>query len=113
MATAKICCSYSELRDPKKLIPNPENPNTHPEEQINILMKVFKERGWRLPITVSDRSGMIVRGHGRLIAALRLNLDDVPVDVQHYDTDSEELADLLADNQLPELAVIDEEKMSD
>lgn len=111
MGKPKICCSYSELRDPKKLIPNPLNPNTHPEVQIKILIGIFETLGWRLPITVSDRSGMIVRGHGRLIAALRMGLDEVPVDVQHYESDSQEMSDLLADNQIPELAVIDNEKM--
>jgi len=94
--------------NPNKLKPNPDNPNRHSAHQIQILAAIIEEQGWRAPITVSKRSGLIVRGHGRLEAALLMGCDAVPVDEQDYASEAEELADLLADNRLSELAELDE-----
>ncbi len=99
-------CAHSAIVDPSTLEGNPRNPNTHPERQIKLLAKVIQGNGWRLPITISNRSGLIVRGHGRLAAALLLDVDAVPVDYQDYDSEAAEMADMLADNRLPELAEI-------
>ena len=103
-----IHCSFDEITDTASLIPNPRNPNQHPQKQIELLAKIIKHQGWRAPITVSNRSGFIVRGHGRLLAAKHLGLDQVPVDRQDYDTEAQEWADLIADNRIAELAEIDE-----
>jgi len=84
---------------------NPVNPNTHPFRQIEILAKIIKELGWRAPITVSNQSGFIVRGHGRLEAAKMLNLTEVPIDFQDYPNETAELADLVADNRVSDLSV--------
>lgn len=105
----KIYCSYDELVDVATLIPNPRNPNKHPDKQIKLLAKVIEARGWRVPITVSKRSGFIVRGHGRLQAALLLGCDVVPVDLQDYASETEEWADMIADNRLAELSEIDQD----
>ena len=75
-----VHCAYDELVDIAKLVPNPRNPNRHPDKQIELLAKIIKSQGWRAPITVSTRSGFIVRGHGRLAAAQKLGLTEVPVD---------------------------------
>jgi hypothetical protein len=103
-----VHCSHSALVNPNKLKPNPDNPNRHSAHQIQILAAIIEEQGWRAPITVSKRSGLIVRGHGRLEAALLMGCEVVPVDEQDYATEAEELADLLADNRLSELAELDE-----
>ena len=103
----KINCSYSKLIPVDDVKPNPQNPNRHPDNQIELLAKILKEQGFRLPITVSNRSGFVVRGHGRLMAALKLNLTEVPIDFQDYETDELEKADLLADNKIAELANLD------
>ena len=104
----KIHCAYDELMDVAKVIPNPRNPNTHPDKQIILLAKVIEARGWRVPITVSKLSGFIVRGHGRLHAAILLGCDVVPVDLQDYASEAEEWADMIADNRLAELSEIDQ-----
>ena len=88
--------------------PNPDNPNRHSAHQISLLASIIQEQGWRAPITVSKRSGLVVRGHGRLEAALLLGLTQVPVDEQEYESEADELADLVADNRLAELAELDE-----
>ncbi len=107
-----IHCSFTELLDPNKLRPNPKNPNRHSATQIALLAGILERAGWRQPITISARSGFVVRGHGRLEAALLLGFSQVPVDVQAYASDAEELADLVADNRLSELAELDEDALA-
>lgn len=102
-----IYCSYNELADITTLVPNPRNPNQHPEKQIELLAKIIKNQGWRAPITVSNRSGFVVRGHGRLLAAQTLGLSQVPIDRQNYENEAAEWADLIADNRIAELSIVD------
>ena len=104
----RVLCAHTSLADPATLKPNPANPNRHSAHQIQLLAAIIQEQGWRAPITLSKRSGLIVRGHGRLEAALLMGCDKVPVDEQDYANEAEELADLLADNRLSELAELDE-----
>jgi hypothetical protein len=99
-----VHCAYDELADITTLVPNPRNPNQHPQKQIELLAKIIKNQGWRAPITVSTRSGFVVRGHGRLLAAQLLGVGQVPVDRQEYATEAEEWADLIADNRIAELS---------
>ncbi len=103
-----VHCSCSELAEIVTLVPNPRNPNQHPERQIQLLAKIIKNQGWRAPITVSTRSGFIVRGHGRLMAAQALGLSQVPIDRQDYASEAEEWADMIADNRIAELSEIDD-----
>lgn len=102
-----VYCAHNEIVDIISLVPNPRNPNQHSDKQIEILAKIIKNQGWRAPITVSTRSGFIVRGHGRLLAAQLLGVSQVPVDRQDYATEAEEWADLIADNRIAELSSID------
>lgn len=99
-----VFCAHDEIVDIVKLVPNPKNPNQHPEDQIELLGRIIKATGWRQPITVSKRSGYIVKGHGRLQAAMAAGFTSVPVDFQNYANDAEEWADLVADNRLAELS---------
>lgn len=64
-----VFCAHDAIVAIEKLIPNPKNPNTHPDAQIQALGRIIRQTGWRAPITVSKRSGFIVKGHGRLAAA--------------------------------------------
>src|SRR5690606_2134297 len=93
--------------------PNPRNPNQHSDKQIDLLAKIIKHQGWRVPITVSKRSGFVVRGHGRLLAAQKLGIEKVPVDFQDYVNEAEEWADLIADNRIAELSQMDNEMLKD
>lgn len=108
ISTIPIHCAYTELADVITLTPNPRNPNQHPQKQIELLAKIIKNQGWRAPITVSNRSGFVVRGHGRLLAAQFLGVTQVPVDRQNYENDAAEWADMVADNRIAELSQIDE-----
>ena len=94
-----IFCAHTSLIDPRALRPNPANPNRHSAHQVALLASIIQDQGWRNPITVSKRSGLIVRGHGRLEAAMLIGCAAVPVDEQDYASEAEELADLLAATQ--------------
>lgn len=108
-----VHCAHDAIVDVAALVPNPKNPNTHPDNQIQLLGRIIRETGWRAPITVSKRSGFIVKGHGRLAAALLEGFKEVPVDYQHYDSEAQEYADLVADNRIAELAEIDQKMLAD
>jgi len=109
----KIHCSHTELRDPTSLVEHPRNYNTHPAEQIRLLAKIIKHQGWRNAITVSKRSGFVVKGHGRLAAAMLLKTEKVPIDVQDYKDEASEVADMIADNRIAELAEADTDALKD
>jgi hypothetical protein len=102
-----IHCAHTDFLPLDALKPHPRNPNHHPDSQIALLATIIAEQGWRAPITVSTRSGYVVRGHGRLMAARKLGLAGAPVDRQPYPSDAAELADLVADNRIAELAGMD------
>jgi len=106
-----VYCAYDEIVKIKTLKPNPANPNQHSSDQIQKIAQNIKSLGWRNPITVSSRSGLIVKGHGRLMAAQFMGLKEVPIDVQQYATEAEETADLIADNRLQELSEIDKKAL--
>ena len=108
-----VFCAFDKLVNPLDLVGNPRNPNQHPKEQIRLLAHIIQTQGWRTPITVSNRSGYVVRGHGRLAAALSFSGELVPVDYQNYKTEAEEWADLIADNRIAELAVINEAQLTE
>jgi hypothetical protein len=108
-----VMCAYDKLVDIVDVIPNPRNPNKHTDKQIDILARVIKAQGWRTPITVSTRSGFIVRGHGRLMAVQSLGAQFVPVDYQDYENEAQEWADMIADNRVAELSDTDEDMLKD
>ena len=108
-----VFCAHDAIVDVAKLVPNPKNPNQHPDSQIQLLGRIIRQTGWRQPITVSKRSGFIVKGHGRLAAALLEGVKEAPVDYQNYTTEAEEYADLVADNRIAELAETDNRLLAD
>jgi DNA modification methylase len=108
-----VFCAHDAIVPTKDLQPNPKNPNQHPPEQIKALGAIIRATGWRGPITVSTRSGLIVKGHGRLMAAELEDLTEVPVDYQNYASEAEELADLTADNRIAELATTDNKLLAE
>ena len=82
-----VYCAHDKIVDTDSLVGNPRNPNKHPKEQITALAKIIKRQGWRHPIVVSNRSGFVVKGHGRLLAAKEIGAKQVPVDFQDYESE--------------------------
>lgn len=103
----KVRCAHTKLVDPRELIPNPENPNKHPVKQLQLFAKIMQASGVRRPVTVSNLSGMVVKGHGELAVYLLKGWPQVPVDYQDYDSPEQEVADMAADNRLGKLSQLD------
>ena len=75
------------------------NPRTHSDTQIDQIAASIREFGWTNPILV-DAEGTIIAGHGRLAAATRLGLAEVPVIRLGHLSDAQRKALVIADNQL-------------
>jgi hypothetical protein len=101
-------CHYDALMDASILLDHPKNPHLHPDRQIDALSHVIDLVGWRHPVVVSKDSGFIVYGHGRKLAAIKRG-ELVPVEYQSFGSEVEELAALMADNLIPELAEYSED----
>src|SRR5689334_17458619 len=82
-----------------RLVPYSRNPRTHSESQIAQIAASIAEFGFNNPILVDTQAG-IIAGHGRLLAARKLQLGEVPVIVLDHLTESQKRAYILADNQL-------------
>jgi ParB-like chromosome segregation protein Spo0J len=83
----------------EKLVPYARNARTHSDEQVGQIAASIKEWGWTTPILV-DEDGSIIAGHGRTLAAQRLQMTEVPVMVAKGWSDAKKRAYVLADNKL-------------
>ena len=83
----------------EQLIPYARNARTHSDEQIAQIAASIREFGWGAPILV-DGQNNVISGHGRLLAARKLGLAEVPVVPMAHLTDTQRRALILADNQL-------------
>ena len=85
--------------DPRSLIPYELNNRKHPEQQINRIANSISEFGFNQPIIV-DEQNIVLVGHGRLAAALKLGLDKVPVLQVLGLTEAKKKAYRILDNKL-------------
>jgi site-specific DNA-methyltransferase (adenine-specific) len=81
------------------LIPYVNNSRTHSETQVAQIAASIKEFGWTNPILVDGSKG-IIAGHGRLQAARKLKLTEVPVIELTHLTETQKKALIIADNKL-------------
>ncbi|MEY3788840.1 MAG: hypothetical protein RLZ75_3048 [Pseudomonadota bacterium] len=93
--------------DIDSLILNPKNNNKHPKDQIERLAKLIKHQGFRNPLVVSNRSGFVISGHGRIEAARLAGLKHLPVMHQDFDSEASEYAYLTSDNAVASWANLD------
>jgi hypothetical protein len=96
-----------EIVDINEIKPNPKNRNIHSTEQIDRLCEIIKYQGFRIPLVVSNRSGFLVSGHGRLEAAKKLGLKKLPVIYQDFDSEEQEYASQVSDNAIAAWASLD------
>jgi len=96
----KIRCLYDKLIPIQDIKPHPKNRNKHPEEQIKRLAQILEYQGWRYPVKVSQLSGFVTSGHGRIEAARINGWKEIPVNFQEY-------ADVQADNAIASWAELD------
>ena len=88
-----------ERRPVASLVPYARNARTHSPEQVAQIAASIREWGWTSPVLV-DEAGMIIAGHGRVLAAQRLGLPEVPVMVAANWSEAQKRAYVLADNKL-------------
>ena len=100
-----------ERRKVSELVPYARNARTHSDAQVRQIAASIEEWGWTNPILVDEKSG-IIAGHGRVMAADKLGLKDVPVMVAAGWTEAQKKAYILADNQLALNAGWDTEMLS-
>lgn len=101
-----------QIVDIESLVNNPKNNNKHPKGQIERLAKLIKHHGFRNPIVVSNRTGFVVAGHGRIEAAKLAGLKEVPVMRQDFDNEAAEYAYLTSDNAIAGWATLDMEMVN-
>jgi DNA modification methylase len=96
----------------KSLKPHPQNPRVHKDKQVGQIAQSIKAFGFNVPILVDDRQN-VVAGHGRLLAARKLDWDTVPVIKLNHLTESQYSAFLIADNRLTENSSWDERTLGE
>lgn len=82
------------------LIPYANNSRTHSDEQVNQIASSIKEFGFTNPVLI-DSEGGIIAGHGRVMAAKKLGMEEVSCIVLAHLTEAQKKAYIIADNQLP------------
>lgn len=90
-----------------KIKMNPKNRNFHSQDQIDRLAKLYKYQGMRNPIIISNRSGYIVCGHGRFLAAKRCGMKELPAIYQDFDSEEQEYTYGISDNSISSWAELD------
>lgn len=100
-----------EYRKVETLIPYARNPRTHTDEQVAKIAASIVEYGWTNPILVDGENG-IIAGHGRLAAARKLGLTEVPVIELAHLSPTQKRAYVISDNRLALDAGWDEEMLA-
>jgi ParB-like chromosome segregation protein Spo0J len=93
-----------------KLIPYARSPRTYSDAQIAQIAASISEFGFLNPILVDTKAGIIAR-HGRLLAARKLGLTEVPVIVLDHLIEAQKRAYVIADHKLAENAGWDDEML--
>jgi ParB-like chromosome segregation protein Spo0J len=96
----KIQSNEIEIVSIDSLIPHPKNCHNHPEEQIERLAKLIDYQGFRNPVIVQKGTNLIVAGHGRLLAAKKLGMKEVPVSYQEFENEAQLYAYIVSDNAI-------------
>ena len=93
---ADLSIEYKRVDD---LIPYVNNSRTHSDEQVTQVAASIKEFGFTNPILIDENNG-IIAGHGRLMAAKKLKLEQVPTITLVGLSDAQRKAYVIADNKL-------------
>jgi DNA modification methylase len=108
LAPGRAIVTYLPVRS---IVPDPSNPRTYSREQVNAIARSIGAFGFNVPILV-DKASRIVAGHGRLEAAKRLKLEEVPVIRLEHLTEAQAKAFMLADNKLTDRSTWDDRNLA-
>lgn len=100
-----------ERRAVSTLVPYAKNSRTHSDEQVDQIAASIKEWGWTTPVLI-DEEGGVIAGHGRILAAQKLGINEVPVVVAVGWSEAQKRAYVIADNKLALNAGWDEEMLA-
>ncbi|PJE80679.1 DNA adenine methyltransferase YhdJ [invertebrate metagenome] len=105
--------SYMEITTVslKSLLPYDRNAKLHPKAQVDQIAESIRRFGFNNPVLV-DGDHTIIAGHGRVMAARHLGLDEIPVVVLSHLSDDEKRAYMLADNRIAEAGGWDSDLLS-
>lgn len=87
------------MRKVGALVPYANNARTHSADQIEMIARSIDQWGWTNPILV-DETDNIIAGHGRVLAAKKRGIEDVPVMVARGWTEAQRRAYVIADNKI-------------
>jgi ParB-like chromosome segregation protein Spo0J len=91
-----------------ELIPYARNSRTHSDAQVAQIAGSIKEFGWRVPVLIDGENG-IIAGHGRVLAAYKLGITDIPTIDGSDMTEIQKRLYVIADNKIALNAGWDEE----
>jgi hypothetical protein len=100
-----------ERRAISALAPFARNSRTHSKAQVSRLAASIQEWGWTIPVLI-DEGGTIIAGHGRVLAARSLGIEEIPVMIAAGWSEAQRSAYVIADNRLAETAGWDEELLA-
>ena len=102
---------HIEYRPTASLVPYARNARTHSDAQVEQIVESIREFGWTNPVLI-DAAGGIIAGHGRVMAAQKIGMAQVPcIELGHL-SDAARRAYILADNKLALNAGWDEEMLA-
>lgn len=99
-----------ERRKVSDLTPYARNSRTHSDEQVAQIAASIKEWGWTVPVLIEPDGG-IIAGHGRVMAAQRLGITEVPCMIADGWSEGQKRAYIIADNKLALNAGWDDEML--
>ena len=99
--------SQIEIWPMSRVVPYAANAKLHGDDQVEKIAASMARFGWTVPVLVAE-DGELIAGHGRILAAQRLGLQDVPVIQLAHLTEDERRAYRIADNKLTEMGEWDE-----
>lgn len=95
---------HVERRELSALLPYAQNARIHTGDQIDKIAESMRRFGWTVPALI-DEDGVIIAGHGRVLAAQKLGLAQVPVMVARGWSEGQKRAYRIADNALTDQSV--------
>ena len=103
----QIHCKYDELIKVSDIKQDPANRNKHSKEQIEQLAKIIEYQGFRHPLIVNQETKLLRAGHGRLLAAKKLKMKEIPVVFQEFKDFDQDYAFMVSDNAIGHQSELD------
>jgi len=101
-----------EYRPLASLSFDPQNPRVHSNRQIRQIARSVETFGFNVPVLI-DGKGQLIAGHGRVLAAQRLGMTQVPTIMLENLTEAQIRAFMIADNRLTENSVWDDRLLAE